>query len=215
MTDLVEYKEAAPTVAFNELGPEAKMDAAGKISSLLVDIVEKQKLYTDMQGKKYVNVEGWTTLGALVKVLPKEREVRRLDDGTWEAYVDLIDTNGTVVGCGSAICGAGESMWMKRPEYARRSMAITRATGKAYRLGYSWMMKMAGYEVTPAEEMPEQPQRKIEVYTGTASQKKHLMKHATELKKDVSSDYLKYLHDKCQGEPMSEIKTIIERELSQ
>lgn len=50
-------------------------------------------------------------------------------------------------------------------------------------------------------------------YVGTRDQKKQLMKMATELNKDVSSDYLKYLHDKCQGEPMSEIKTIIEREL--
>lgn len=214
MTDLVEYKEPAAPVAFNELGPEDKMAAAGKISALLVDVVEKQKLYTDMLGKKYVNVEGWTTLGALVKVLPKEREVKRLDDGTWEAYVDLIDTNGTVVGSGSAICGAGESMWMKRPEYARRSMAITRATGKAYRLGYSWMMKMAGYEVTPAEEMPDAP-IKVEQYKGTAAQKKQLMKLATEIKPDVSSDYLKYLHDKCNGKTMTEMKLIVEQGLAQ
>ena len=33
-------------------------------------------------------------------------------------------------------------------------MAITRATGKAFRLNYSWIMALAGYEPTPAEEMP-------------------------------------------------------------
>jgi hypothetical protein len=32
-------------------------------------------------------------------------------------------------------------------------MAVTRATGKAYRLAFSWIMNLAGYEVTPAEEM--------------------------------------------------------------
>jgi hypothetical protein len=32
-------------------------------------------------------------------------------------------------------------------------MAITRATGKACRLGLGWIMHMAGYESTPAEEV--------------------------------------------------------------
>lgn len=34
-------------------------------------------------------------------------------------------------------------------------MAVTRATGKAYRLSYAWVMAMAGYETTPAEDMPQ------------------------------------------------------------
>ena len=32
-------------------------------------------------------------------------------------------------------------------------MALTRATGKAFRLGFSWIITLAGYEATPAEEM--------------------------------------------------------------
>lgn len=39
-------------------------------------------------------------------------------------------------------------------EFSIRSMAQTRATGKVYRLALSWIMKMAGFEPTPAEEMP-------------------------------------------------------------
>ena len=35
------------------------------------------------------------------------------------------------------------------------SMAQTRALGKAYRMALGWIMKMAGYEATPAEEMPD------------------------------------------------------------
>lgn len=31
----------------------------------------------------------------------------------------------------------------------------TRATGKACRLAFSWIMRLAGYEATPAEEMPQ------------------------------------------------------------
>lgn len=169
MSDLVISHETKP--AFMDLTPENQVEAAGKIASLLCDVIEKQKLYTDMRGKKYVNVEGWQSLGAFLKVLPKERCVIRFDNGTYEAHIDLIDRSGTVIGSGSAICGADEAMWMKRPEYARRSMAITRATGKAYRIAFSWVMNMAGYEPTPAEEMDH-----VEpiIYEGTPKQKQTL-----------------------------------------
>jgi len=78
------------------------------------------------------------------------------DDGSYEATVELIRaSDGAVIGRGSAICGMDESTWASRPRYARRSMAITRATGKAFRLGYSWIITLAGYAPTPAEEMTD------------------------------------------------------------
>ncbi len=41
-------------------------------------------------------------------------------------------------------------------------MAITRATGKACRLAFSWIMTLAGYDPTPAEELVDDqaPKRK-------------------------------------------------------
>jgi len=69
-------------------------------------------------------------------------------------------SDGACIGRASAECGApdeldkyGKPVWSTRPRYARRSMAQTRATGKACRLAFSWIMALAGYEVTPAEEM--------------------------------------------------------------
>jgi hypothetical protein len=47
----------------------------------------------------------------------------------------------------------GKQTWGSRPKYARRSMAVTRATGKAFRISFSWIMSLAGYATTPAEEM--------------------------------------------------------------
>ena len=41
------------------------------------------------------------------------------------------------------------------------SMAQTRALGKAYRMALSWIIKMAGYEPTPAEEMPRYKQKPV------------------------------------------------------
>lgn len=142
--------------------PTDLVKKATHVATALADIIKTQELATRIQGRDFVRVEGWATLGAMLGVLPREVGVKRYEDGTYEAIVELIRTSdGSVIGRGSAICGMDET-WGKRKEYARRSMAITRATGKAYRLAFSWIMTLAGYEPTPAEEMSERrpPQRK-------------------------------------------------------
>ena len=128
---------------------------ASTIATELASIVESQKLYTVISGKKFVQVEGWTTMGAMLGITPKERQVIVDENGDYEAHVDLIrNSDGVVVGGASSICGTDEKTWASRNRYARRSMAVTRATGKAFRLSYSWIMRLAGYEPTPFEEMP-------------------------------------------------------------
>src|SRR4030067_1833603 len=138
--------------------PKDVIQRASEIAKDLAKIVEDRKLYTPISGKKYVRVEGWETLGAMLGVLPREVEGKtlRYEDGTYEATVELIRVgDGAIIGRGSAICGMDEPTWSKRLEYARRSMAIPRATGKANRLSFSWIMTLAGCGPTPAEEMSD------------------------------------------------------------
>ena len=52
-----------------------------------------------------------------------------------------------------AICTNKEPGKTNFDEYAVASMAQTRAVGKAFRLKIGWLLKIAGYETTPAEEM--------------------------------------------------------------
>lgn len=143
-------------------GPQQVIQQATTIAKELAQIVNDRQLFSNISGKKYVRVEGWTTMGAMLGVLPREipGESRELEDGSWEASIELIRvSDGQVIGRGSAIVGMdekdkrGKLTWASRPRYARKSMALTRATGKAYRLGFSWIMALAGYEPTPAEEM--------------------------------------------------------------
>jgi hypothetical protein len=126
---------------------------ASEIAKELARIAEEQKLYSVIQGRKFMRVEGWTTLGAMLGILPREVSVVE-KDGDFESTIELIRAiDGAVIGRGSAIVGQDETTWQKRPRYARRSMSLTRATGKAFRLGFSWIMTLAGFEPTPAEEM--------------------------------------------------------------
>ena len=139
--------------------PDDLVYRATLIARTLTRVVTDQRLYSNISGKKYVKVEGWNTLGALIGIVPREVEVLEELDGSVQATVELIRvSDGAVVGRGSAVVGMDEPTWSKRPRYARRSMAITRATGKAFRLGFSWIMALAGFEATPAEEMVLDPE---------------------------------------------------------
>jgi hypothetical protein len=135
---------------------------ASAIAKELAKIVRENRLSVTLQNREYVKAEGWSTMGAMLGVLPREvtELTRRFDDGAYEATVELIRiTDGAVVGRASAFVGMDEKdrqgrlTWGSRAEYARRSMAVTRAMGKAYRLGFSWIIGLAGFEPTPAEEM--------------------------------------------------------------
>src|SRR5689334_11918113 len=138
--------------------PETMVGLAARMASALADVVEKKKLYATIQGKKYPQVEAWQTIGRMDNVAAREIPggIHRLEDGGWEAEVELIRlSDGMRVGYGSALCGtAGDNPWAGRPIHVQRSMAVTRATSRAFRQRYSWIMALAGYEPTPADEMP-------------------------------------------------------------
>jgi hypothetical protein len=135
---------------------------ATNIANKLAKIINDKHLYVTIGKANHVYVEGWSTMGAMLGVLPREAETSRVEfeDGSIQATVELIRiSDGAIIGRASAIVGMdekdkwGKFTWANRPRYARYSMAITRATGKAYRMGFSWIMKLAGYAPTPAEEM--------------------------------------------------------------
>ena len=133
--------------------PADVIKRASEMSDVLKDIIEKKKLYSMINGKKYVRVEGWSTMGAMIGVLPHEVWSKKIENG-YEAFVELIRmTDAMVIGGASAICTREEKNWQNRDEFALKSMSATRATGKAFRLGFAWIMNLAGYESTPAEEM--------------------------------------------------------------
>jgi hypothetical protein len=148
----------------SESGALVKMDAMPRPADVilrgseqakpLADLIKSQKLSVKISGREYVKAEGWQALAAMNGVLPREEDVVRLDDGTYIATVVLVRiSDGTVLTRASAECGADEPMWMQRPNYARRSMAVTRAMGKACRIAFSWVVSLAGYEPTPFEEV--------------------------------------------------------------
>jgi len=141
--------------ALNANSPQALVQGASAIANELANVIKQQKLSVNIQGGHYVRCEGWTTLATLMGVMPREVETIQQEDGVYISTIELIRMeNGQVLTRASAECGH-DKPWNQRPHYARRSMAQTRATGKACRMAFSWIMSLAGYSATPYEEVQD------------------------------------------------------------
>lgn len=149
-----------PTGQLAPIGdPRAHVAAYTAVADELANIVRVKKLATSISGRDHVRVEGWTLLGSMLGVFPVTvwtREMRD-DDGAqrgWEARVEARTRDGSIVGAAEAECMRSEKTWRGREDYALRSMAQTRATSKALRQPLGFVMTLAGFDPTPAEEMP-------------------------------------------------------------
>ncbi len=123
--------------------------------------VNEKKLFHNIQGKQYVNVEGWQYAGIRLGYLPICEKPERLEseDKTeikYSCFVELfcVQTK-QKVGSGYAVCSNREPGKRSYQEFAVCSMAQTRAVGKAYRNMLAWIIRAAGYEPTPLEEMDD------------------------------------------------------------
>lgn len=142
-----------PATLFRTDDPAEVLIRATEVADALQPVIERKKLFANIHGKKHITVEGWTTLGAMLGVTPVCLWTRQLDNG-WEARVEARTLDGRVIGAAEAQCTRAEPMWKSRDDYALRSMAQTRATSKALGSVLRFVVTLAGYAGTPAEEMP-------------------------------------------------------------
>ena len=146
--------------------PELAMGRMKRCAKVLADVVEAQKMYTLIGQGKHLRVEAWQTLGGMVGVYGVCAWTRKLENG-WEARVEARTKSGELVGAAEAECLSTEKNWSTDPHTNRygkevdgkedhhlRSMAQTRALSKALSMPLRFIVALAGYQGTPAEEMP-------------------------------------------------------------
>ena len=135
----------------------ARSDETLHLATDLANFIKENKLTTSVQGKDYVNVEGWQYAGSRLGIVPIVEHVVNMSNEQelkYQAKVTLFDLRSQqTVGAGFAVCSNKESGKKFYQEFAIMSMAQTRAIGKAYRNCLAWIIRAAGYEPTPAEEM--------------------------------------------------------------
>lgn len=126
----------------------------------LATFIKDRKLSVKISGKEYVLAEGWQFAGAQFGIISMIKSCERQaseEEIRYRCEAELISIRSNLrIGYGIAICSNKEVSKKYYDEYAICSMAQTRAIAKAYRNAFAWLMKAAGYEATPAEEMKEE-----------------------------------------------------------
>jgi len=149
------------TNIFGTTNPADFVSKSQEYAKALVDVVENQNLFALIQGKKYVTFEGWQFLGSMLPtaITPQTEWTTELRDETtgetlgYKTRVVAKDVNGNERGAAESVCMFAERNWAGKDANALMSMAQTRASSKALRMALSSIVKLAGYEPTPKEEM--------------------------------------------------------------
>ena len=132
-----------------------KIEVATKVAASLKRVIQSQDLAVKIGPSEYVTAEGWEVLGTMLGCTPYVESVEEIPTDVkhkfmYKATVSIRQGD-TVLSRASAMA---ERNNMQKDRPSVYSMAQTRALGKAYRMALSWIVKMADYEPTPAEEMP-------------------------------------------------------------
>ncbi|MBO9580311.1 MAG: hypothetical protein J7498_05420 [Sphingobium sp.] len=125
---------------------------------------------TNIQGRKYVCVEGWQAIAVAHGCAASAHSVERVDGGIRAIGQVRRMSDGTVLAEAEGFVGEDETTWFggeqttkwgtknlpKRPDYAIRAMAQTRAISRACRSAFAHVVVMmnANLSTTPAEEVP-------------------------------------------------------------
>jgi hypothetical protein len=148
-------------------GFDQAIGMAHKKAETLKRIVEDQELYVDIgpkgKGSRHLKVEAWQTMATAYKLAV------RTDDGTKliyegakivgvEAKATVIDIEtGIIVGGATSYCFQNEQGKEGQAVAQLAGMAQTRASARALKQNLSWVVVLAGYNPTPAEEMMAAP----------------------------------------------------------
>lgn len=173
--------------------PRQMLKQAQEVADLLMQVVEKQNLFMKIGKSTHIYVTAWQFLAHFYGISAKVTAVKPYIDeltgaGGFEATADaILISTGMVISTGSALCLTNETNWSTRPKYEWKnvpgvgntkiqvgeehvpsfqlySMASTRAVGKVLSNVLRFVVMLAGFDPTPAEEMTgdEHDQRRPE-----------------------------------------------------
>lgn len=138
--------------------PPAKvLEEAGQAAKALQHVIDNKAKPVKFNGETYLEFEDWQTVGRFYGITARVRDTKFVQYDKvsgFEASADALLVNtGQVISSADAMCLNDEPNWSKKPMFQLRSMAQTRACAKSLRNVLAWVVVLAGYKPTPAEEM--------------------------------------------------------------
>lgn len=158
MSDELAVYEGQGQDIMTQRPPDVVLAEAQKAARALADVVSKKKKPVMMNGEQYLEFEDWQTVGRFYGVTAKVIRTNPIEmSGVmgFEAYAVAIRTDGMEISAAEAMCMNDEPNWKSKPLFQLRSMAQTRACSKVLRQVLAWVVVLAGYRATPAEEIQD------------------------------------------------------------
>jgi hypothetical protein len=169
------------------------LEDAQQKAAIMKNVVEQAKLYATISGRQYLTVEAWQVIGRAYGLSWRVVKTEELPESGWMAHCVVAAPDGRIIAEGDAEAGTiGDNPWATRPRYQQRSMAQTRAVSKALRSALSWVVVLAGYQPTPADEMPREDDAPQVERTISEAQQKRLFAIARQhgVSNDLIRDYI-------------------------
>ena len=171
----------------NVVNPNREIARSKEMADALVRVVEQKKLYTMINGKKFLHVEAWQLLGRFCSLWGKiieSKPVELWNHHGFESTASIIDSTGAEISRANAVCMDDEPNWKNKSIFELKAMSQTRALSRAYRTSLSFIVSLAGYESGAAEEArassSSQTTRRYEIdeegEPPTRFQKEHIFK---------------------------------------
>jgi hypothetical protein len=146
-------------VSLAKFDPQKEIEFATKASKALLSIFENNlKKPVMINNEKYLEFEDWQTIARFFNTTVGTEKTEKLTDPSgkflgYSATSVVYNNLGNKIGGAEASCLVDEKNWLSKPEFQLKSMAQTRACSKALRNIFGWVVVLAGFKATPAEEL--------------------------------------------------------------
>ena len=158
--------------------PATVVSEARLAAKALKDVIDSKPRKVVINGKRYLEFDDWQLLGAFYGVTAKVLGTSEIRDDKEKCIGFLAKAvavkDNVEIAAAEAECLSYENNWKYKAFNQRfmiRSMAQTRACSKALRNCLAWIVVLAGYASTPAEEMIEGDGKPTRDYKETSAYK--------------------------------------------
>lgn len=135
--------------------PEEDIKKAERAAKALMSLVSRKQKKVVIGGEQYVEYEDWMMVARFFNATVGIEWVHPLLESEriigYEARA-VVYQKGEIISAAEAMCTRGERNWSMRDEFMLKSMAQTRASAKALRNVFAYVVVLAGLKPTPAEE---------------------------------------------------------------
>ena len=178
----------------NVVNPNREIARSKEMADALVRVVEQKKLYTMINGKKFLHVEAWQLLGRFCSLWGKiieSKPVELWNHHGFESTASIIDSTGAEISRANAVCMDDEPNWKNKSIFELKAMSQTRALSRAYWTSLSFIVSLAGYESGAAEEVKASSSSQS-AEAATRFQKEHIFRlmKGNEDKKELGQTFI-------------------------